>query len=106
MLLVDPYPPFGDAPYPVTVTADKPPPSRDRVSVGLRLILLIPQIIVLSVIAFIWILMTVVAWFAILFTGRYPEGLYQFSVGSLRWTTRVNAYALLLVDEYPPFSLD
>jgi hypothetical protein len=106
MLLVDPYPPFGDAPYPVTVTADNPPPSRDRVSVGLRLILLIPQIIVLSVIAFIWILMTVVAWFAILFTGRYPEGLYQFSVGSLRWTTRVNAYALLLVDEYPPFSLD
>ncbi len=39
-------------------------------------------------------------------TGRYPDGLYQFGVGSLRWTTRVNAYALLLVDEYPPFSLD
>jgi hypothetical protein len=58
------------------------------------------------VIALIWTVITVVAWFAILFTGRYPEGLYQFALGSLRWSTRANAYALLIVDEYPPFSLD
>jgi len=106
MLLVDPYPPFGDAEYPVVVTVDSPPAVRDRVSVGLRLILLIPHLIVLAVITFIWAIVTVVAWFAILFTGHYPDGLQQFAIGSLRWTTRANAYALLLVDEYPPFSLE
>ena len=47
-----------------------------------------------------------VAWLAILFTGHYPEGLYQFGVGVLRWFIRVEAYLLLLVDEYPPFSFE
>lgn len=46
------------------------------------------------------------AWFAILFTGRYPKGLYDFGVGAMRWRLRVEAYVLLLVDEYPPFSLE
>ena len=106
MLLVDPFPPIGDAEYPVTVVVENPPAPRDRVSVGLRLILIIPQLIVLAVIVFIWAITSLVAWFAIIFTGRYPEALYNFGVGALRWTTRANAYALLLVDEYPPFSLD
>jgi hypothetical protein len=48
----------------------------------------------------------VIAWFAILFTGRYPEGLYHFGSGVLRWNIRVDAYLLLLTDVYPPFSLD
>jgi hypothetical protein len=49
----------------------------------------------------------VVAWFAILFTGRYPQGLFEFVVGVGRWWLRVQAYAFLLVtDRYPPFSLD
>ena len=106
MLLVDPYPPFGDADYPVSVTVENSPAPRDRMSVGLRLILLIPHLIVLAAITFIWAITAIVAWFAIVFTGRYPEAIYQFGVGALRWTTRANAYALLLVDEYPPFSLD
>ena len=48
----------------------------------------------------------VIAWFAILFTGRYPRGLFDFVVGMIRWSLRVSAYAYLLVtDQYPPFSL-
>ena len=53
-----------------------------------------------------WVVTTLVAWFVILFTGRYPRSLYEFSLGALRWTTRVEAYLLLLTDEYPPFTLD
>lgn len=49
---------------------------------------------------------TIIAWFAILFTGRYPRALYEFGTGALRWTTRVEAYLLLLTDDYPPFSLE
>ena len=45
-------------------------------------------------------------WFAILVTGNYPRGLFDYVVGVLRWTNRVNAYAYTLVtDQYPPFSL-
>jgi hypothetical protein len=48
----------------------------------------------------------VIAWFAILFTGRYPRGLFDYVVGVGRWGLRVSAYATLLVtDRYPPFSL-
>jgi hypothetical protein len=48
----------------------------------------------------------IVAFFAVLFTGHWPEGLQNFVVGVFRWSTRVAAYYTLLTDEYPPFSLD
>ena len=69
-------------------------------------LLAIPHYIVLAVLWLIASLAVVVAWFAILFTGRYPRGLFAFVVGVGRWTLRVGAYAFLLVtDRYPPFSL-
>jgi hypothetical protein len=105
MLLADVYPPFGDAPYPATMELVEPGPVRDRVSVGLRLLFAIPQFIVLFFVLCAWWVTTVVSWFAILITGRYPPSLYQFGAGALRWLIRVEAYVLLLVDEYPPFSL-
>ena len=48
---------------------------------------------------------TAIAWVMILVTGHHPGSLYRFSVGALRWRLRVDAYLLLMVDEYPPFSL-
>jgi len=105
MLLEDAYPPFGDGPYPAAIDIVDPVGPRDRVTVFFRLILAIPHFIVLVFVLFAWCITTIIAWFAIVFTGTYPQGLYEFGVGSLRWLCRVQAYLLLLVDEYPPFSL-
>lgn len=69
-------------------------------------LLAIPHFIVLIVLALLAVIAVIVAWFAILITGRYPRGLFDFVVGVLRWALRVNAYAFLLVtDRYPPFRL-
>lgn len=69
--------------------------------------LAIPHYVILF---FLWIAVFVVvliAWFAIIFTGRYPRGLFDFVVGVMRWSWRVQAYAILLAtDKYPPFRLD
>ena len=68
--------------------------------------LVIPHFIVLAVLAIIAFFAVAIAWFAILFTARYPRGLFDFVVGLGRWALRVQAYAFLLVtDRYPPFSI-
>jgi hypothetical protein len=105
MLLEDPYPPFGDAPYPASIEITDPAGPRDRLTVAVRIFLAIPHIIVLFFVLLAWCFTTIAAWFAILFTGAYPQGLYEFGVGALRWMLRVEAYMLLLEDDYPPFSL-
>ena len=69
-------------------------------------LLAIPHYIVLAFLFVGALLAILAAWFAILFTGRYPRGLFDFVVGVGRWALRVDGYAWLLVtDEYPPFSL-
>ncbi len=78
---------------------------RDRLTVFFRILLAIPHLFLLFFIVFAWWITAIVSWFLILFTGEYPGGLYEFGVGTLRWLLRVEAYVLLLVDEYPPFSL-
>lgn len=77
----------------------------NRWTVFFRLILAFPHWVVLIFLGIAQAVVTIVAWFAILFTGQYPEGLYDFSVGVNRWAARVGAYMLLFVDEYPPFAL-
>jgi Domain of unknown function (DUF4389) len=69
-------------------------------------LLAIPHYIVLAVLGVASFFCVVIAWFAILFTGQYPRGLFEFVVGVMRWGLRVQAYALLmLTDQYPPFQL-
>lgn len=69
-------------------------------------LLAIPHYIVLVVLGLLAVIAVIVAWFAILITGRFPRGLFDFVVGVLRWALRVQAYAFLLVtDRYPPFRL-
>ena len=69
-------------------------------------ILVIPHIIVLIFIFIAVVFCSIFAWFAILLTGRYPKVIFDFVEGFLRWSLRVNAYAILLTtDEYPPFRL-
>ena len=106
MLLEDPYPPFGDAPYPASIEVVDPAGPRDRLSVALRLLFAFPHIIVLVFVLIGWCFTSIAAWFLILLTGEYPKALYDFGVGALRWRLRVEAYLLLLVDDYPPFSLE
>jgi hypothetical protein len=69
-------------------------------------LLVIPHVVVLFVLTVAAFFAVVIAWFAILITGQYPRGLFDFVVGVARWWLRVQAYASLLVtDRYPPFSL-
>jgi Domain of unknown function (DUF4389) len=104
-LLRDEYPPFGDEDYPASVDVVAPAEPRDRLRVFLRPLLIIPQLVALVVVDVAWLVTTILAWFAILFSGTLPAGLARFGAGALRWNTRVQAYGLLLTDAYPPFSL-
>ena len=107
------YPPFGFAMSPddpggdPRVRVDVAPrlEQRNRLTVGFRFILVIPQFIVLAVLAIAECVVLVIAFFAVLFTGRWPAGLRDFTLGVLRWWLRVDAYVLLLTDQYPPYTL-
>jgi Domain of unknown function (DUF4389) len=71
-----------------------------------KILLAIPHFIVLVFLNVAAVVMVIVAWFAILFTGRYPRGVFDFVQGVIRWNNRVIGYAVTLVtDQYPPFSL-
>ncbi len=88
--------------YPVTFEADYVE-SRNRLTTFFRLILAIPLMIWLYIYAIVAGIVIVIAWFAIVITGRYPEGLYDFAAGYTRFLTRFTAYTVLLCDPYPSF---
>jgi len=92
------------------VTLDYPyPDARQGLNRWLPLVkwfLAIPHYIVLVFLSIAAVVSVIIAWFAILFTGRYPTGLFDFVLGVMRWGNRVTAYAFVLVtDRYPPFRL-
>jgi hypothetical protein len=82
------------------------PADQRRLTVLVRIILAIPQLVVLYVLGIAAEVVAVICWFAALVTGRLPAGLAEFQVGYLRWTTRVYAYLFLLTDAYPPFEFE
>jgi Domain of unknown function (DUF4389) len=92
-----------------SVRLEIPYPDVARLNRGLPLVkwlLAIPHYVVLAVLYVGALFAVFIAWFAILFTGRFPRGLFDYLVGVGRWTNRVTAYAFILVtDEYPPFRL-
>ena len=106
-LLTDTYPSTVDE-QAVHLDLDYPDVPRDlnRWLPLVKWLLVIPHVVVLAFLLIGAFIAVVVAWFAILVTGRYPRGLFEFVVGVGRWALRVTAYATLLVtDRYPPFRL-
>ena len=108
-LLTDEYPPFGgeEAPqYPVRVGVPEPLGAYDRLKTGLRLIIGIPVMLLAWVQSLILGVCYLIGWFAILFTGRLSEGLFNPMRSASAYLTRAGAYFLLMTEDYPPFSLE
>ncbi len=106
------YPPFeftvtarDNGVDPATVDVEDPI-EMNRWLVLVKWLLAIPQYIVLVFLGIaLWVVL-VITFFAVLFTGKWPEGMRTFAVGVMRWNTRVSGYILFLTDAYPPFSLE
>ena len=111
--LREPYPPFDFSPSPedpggdpLVVSITPTLEDRNRLTVGLRLLWIIPAALFALVVWLGAAAVTLVSFFAVLFTGRYPSGMHAFMVRAGRYFVRLSAYGYLLVDEYPPFALE
>ena len=108
-LLTDEYPPFGGleaSDYPIRIGVPSPLDKFSRAKALFRYIIGIPVMILALVQSVILLVVTVIAWFAILFTGKHPEGLFNPARSASAYLTRASAYFLLITEDWPPFSLD
>jgi hypothetical protein len=108
-LLTDEWPPFGgeDAPaYPIRIGAAEPLDIYNRAKTLFRLIIGIPVMILAYVQSLILTVCTIITWFAILFTGKHPEGLFDPMRSAAAYLTRASAYFLLITEDWPPFSFE
>jgi Domain of unknown function (DUF4389) len=108
-LITDDYPPFGgeEAPqYPVRVGVPEPLGAYDRLKTGLRLLFGIPVMLLSYVQSLILSVCGIIGWFAIVFTGKLPEGLFNPMRSALAYSTRAGAYFLLMTEDWPPFSYE
>jgi hypothetical protein len=108
-LATDEFPPFHGDPddaYPMRLGIAPPKEEYSRMKVLFRLIVGIPVYFLAVIQGLIALVVVIIAWFAILFTGRFSEGLYNPLRSALAYTTRASAYFLLMTEDYPPFSYD
>jgi len=97
--------------YPIRLEADYPQSSSRLLALsGIlfmfpKLLLVIPHLFVLYFVQLAGFVVAFIGFWVVLFTGKYPHGMYEFVLGWLRWQTRVSAWLLGLVDRYPPFSM-
>ncbi len=108
-LTTDKWPPFHGDPddsYPLRVGIAPPKEEYSRMKVLFRIIIGIPVYFLALIQGLIAFVVGLIAWFAILFTGRFSEGLYNPMRSALAYTTRAAAYFLLMTEDYPPFSYD
>jgi uncharacterized protein DUF4389 len=104
-LLRDEYPPFGDGPYPAWLELPDAPERRDFSSVALRPLLILPHLVVLFCLLVVALLVSIGSWFIIVFKGELGENLWRFTRDVMAYALRVEAYALLIHDKFPAFSL-
>ena len=89
--------------YPVRLEVEYPE-RLSRLLIFVKWLLAIPHFIALTLLGIGAFVAAIIGWFAVLFTGRWPEGLFNYIVGVMRWGARVGAYIYLLTDRYPPFT--
>ncbi len=94
-----------DSEYPVRLEIDPAAP-QGRLTILFRVILAIPHSIILYFLGIAVTIVGILAWFAIVLLGRFPQSLLRFTIGYNHWSARVNAYSSLLTSRYPPFSMD
>jgi hypothetical protein len=103
-LLYDPYPAFGtdpgNAPVRTEISYEE---SANRLTSGLRFLWIIPALIIAIFVGIASAVVTLISWFAILFTGKQAKGMWDFVLKSVRYTLQLQSYALLMTDDYPKF---
>ena len=105
LILADPYPGFGGKPgYPIDIEVD-PPVRQNRWTVGFRIILAIPALLIARIMTNLSQILALFNWVVSLVLGRLPEGMRNFGAFALRYEQQTTAYVYLLADRYPSFNV-